>query len=425
MKKFYIHTLGCKLNFAESSKLKQDFEKLNCEETKNIEEADYIVVNTCSVTASADKKGRYILNHARRQNPTAKIIATGCYSQLKPEKIKELNSVDLILGNEEKANFAKFVSKISDDESKTFRKDYKDIHAFAHAYSFGDRTRTFLKIQDGCNYFCAYCTIPMARGESRSDTIANVIQNFRDIEAKGIKEVVLTGINIGEFGKKHGETLYELFQAVEKEKFKLRIRISSIEPNLLTNEIVDLVANSKIFMPHFHVPLQCATDRLLKKMGRRYDTNLFIEKISYIKKQVPNAFIGVDLISGVPHETEDDFNKTCEFVKNLDVSELHVFTYSERDNTRAKKMEEQVPVEIRKKRSLILQEISKNKLNDFYTKFKGQKFEALFEHKNDGGKITGYTENYIKVSTKYDESLVGKIRKIRYFSDEKIELDPL
>lgn len=422
MKKFYIHTLGCKLNFAESSKIKQDFEKLNCVETKNLKEADYIVVNTCSVTSQADKKGRYVLNHARRENPKAKIIATGCYSQLKPEKIKELKSVDLILGNEEKANFAKFISKISDEQPQTFRKEYKEIHSFAHAYSYGDRTRTFLKIQDGCDYFCAYCTIPMARGRSRSDTIENVLKNFADIEAKGIKEVVLTGINIGEFGKRSGESLYQLFQAVEEKNFDLRIRISSIEPNLLTDEIIDLVAKSKIFMPHFHVPLQCATDTLLKSMRRKYDTKLFIDKINYIKQALPNAFIGVDLISGVPGETEEDFITTCNFVEDLNIAELHVFTYSERDNTKAKKMEHQVPVEERKRRSLVLQEISKKKLNAFYDSQIGQEFEVLFEHKNDNAKIYGYTDNYVKVSTKFDEKLVGKLKKVRIQSNNEIKL---
>lgn len=422
MKKYYIHTLGCKLNFAESSRLKQDFNEIDCQETKEIKEADYIVINTCSVTAIADKKGRYEINHARRLNPKAKIIATGCYAQLKPKELQKLTSVDLIVGNDEKANFTEYISKISDDQSKTFRKEYKEIHSFAHAYSYGDRTRTFLKIQDGCDYYCAFCTIPMARGKSRSDNIENVLKNFQDIQDKGIKEVVLTGINIGEFGKRNGESLYQLFQEVEKKNFDLRIRISSIEPNLLSDEIIDLVAKSKIFMPHFHIPLQCATDRLLKKMGRKYDTQLYIKKVNYIKEKLPHAFIGMDLITGVPTETDEDFKTTCEFVENLPVSELHTFTYSERDGTRAVKMPDQVPMEERRRRSLVLQELSKKKLKQFYQTQENKEFEVLFEHKNDEGKIYGYTDNYVRVSTDFQDELVGKVKEITYLGQGEISL---
>ncbi|MFO7865004.1 MAG: tRNA (N(6)-L-threonylcarbamoyladenosine(37)-C(2))-methylthiotransferase MtaB, partial [Salinivirgaceae bacterium] len=338
--KVSFFTLGCKLNFAETSSLAKAFENKGYERTNKLAESDIVIVNTCSVTSLAEKKGRNILARAKRANPNAIVVAMGCYAQLNPEELKELSHIDLILGNDEKFNIFDYLK--TPGEQKIFRHPYKEIARFDGAYSSSDRTRTFLKVQDGCDYFCAYCTIPMARGLSRSANIDSILKSIDEITQAGSKEIILTGVNIGDFGRKNGESFYELLQKIAKTNQPQRLRISSIEPNLLTNEIIELAAQTPQIMPHFHIPLQCGTDEMLQKMNRRYTTDLFKQRIEKIRSVSPSAFIAADVIVGTPGETDELHRQAINFIASLQLSALHVFTYSQRPNTKAATMANQV-----------------------------------------------------------------------------------
>jgi len=409
-KKVAFHTFGCKLNFSETSTIARTMIEAGFAKVDFSESADVYLFNTCSVTELADKKCKQVIKKAIRQNPNAFIVVTGCFAQLKPDSVSNIEGVDLVLGSNEKFDILQYM----DDFKKV---DTAEIHTgqigknkeFKPSYSFGDRTRCFLKIQDGCDYFCSYCTIPFARGRSRSDTIANTLNQAQKAAASGAKEIILTGVNIGDFGKENNESFYELIQQLEGIENIERFRISSIEPNLLTDEILNFVASSKKFMPHFHIPLQSGSDKVLKLMKRKYDTTLFASKIKRIKELMPNAFIGVDVIVGVRGESEEDFTTTHQFLSDLDISQLHVFTYSERPNTQALKIEAIVPIPIRKERSKVLHELSDKKTRAFYKKHIGEEANVLFEGSESNGMIHGYTPNYIKVEVPFNAKLSNTI----------------
>ncbi|WP_430814496.1 tRNA (N(6)-L-threonylcarbamoyladenosine(37)-C(2))-methylthiotransferase MtaB [Carboxylicivirga sp. RSCT41] len=413
-KKVAFHTFGCKLNFSETSTVARTMVEAGFEKVDISEPADVYMFNTCSVTELADKKCKQVIRKAIKQNPDAFIVVTGCFAQLKPDAVSNIEGVDLVLGSNEKFDILQYM----EDYKKS---DKAEIHAgqigknkeFKPSYSFGDRTRCFLKVQDGCDYFCSYCTIPFARGRSRSDTIANTIEQAKKAASGGAKEIILTGVNIGDFGKETGESFYELLQALEKVDGVERFRISSIEPNLLTDEIIEFVARSKKFMPHFHIPLQSGSDKVLKLMKRKYDTSLFRSKIERIKELIPEAFIGVDVIVGVRGESDDDFNTTHQFLSDLDISQLHVFTYSERPNTQALKIDEVVPVPLRKERSKILHELSEKKTRHFYKQYIGNENTVLFEGAEHDGMINGFTQNYIKVEVPFKKHLSNTIQAVR------------
>ncbi|MEY3835015.1 MAG: tRNA ((6)-L-threonylcarbamoyladenosine(37)-C(2))-methylthiotransferase MtaB, partial [Bacteroidota bacterium] len=374
---------------------------------------DVLVINTCSVTDEADQKCRYTVRRAKRSNPNVFIAVIGCYAQLKPEEISKIEGVNVVLGANEKFNLIDRIKAHDESEGKIFAGEIKDVKEFIPSFSSGDRTRTFLKVQDGCNYFCAFCTIPLARGRSRSANVAATLEEAKKAIAGGAKEIVLTGVNIGDFGTAHNETLLDLIQKLDELDGIERYRISSIEPNLLTNEIISFVATSKHFMPHFHIPLQSGSDDILKGMRRRYRTDLYRERIATIKNAMPHACIGVDVIVGFPGETNEHFNETVEFLKDLDVSYLHVFTYSERPNTTALRIEDIVPMEVRNERNKILRLLSAKKRAAFDASFKGTEARVLWESVNDEGKIAGFTENYIKVQMPFDESLSNSITSVR------------
>jgi threonylcarbamoyladenosine tRNA methylthiotransferase MtaB len=417
---FAVHTLGCKLNFSESSSIAKNLVENGFSKVPFKEKADVYIINTCSVTQDADKECRLIVRSALRRSPGAFIAVIGCYAQLKPEEISKIEGVDIVLGASEKFNIAGYLKNLD-------KKGSTEIHsceiekplAFHSAYSSGDRTRSFLKVQDGCDYTCSYCTIPLARGSSRSDTIENVVKNVNAITAKGIKEIVLTGVNLGDFGiqehgsNKHTESFFELVQALEQVDATVRYRISSIEPNLLKDEIIEFVAQSKKFVPHFHIPLQSGSDAILKKMRRRYLSNLYTERVSLIKSLMPHCCIGVDVIVGFPGETEETFLETYNFLNGLDISYLHVFTYSERLNTLAAESEEVVPMEVRKKRNRMLQILSEKKLHKFYSENIGTQREVIFEGADRDGFLLGYTDNYIRISLPFDPEFANKLAKVR------------
>jgi len=413
-KKVAFHTFGCKLNFSETSTVARSMIEAGFTKVDFSEHADVYIFNTCSVTELADKKCKQVIKKAIRQNPNAFIVVTGCFAQLKPDSVSNIEGVDLVLGSNEKFDILQYM----DDFKKV---DHAEIHAgqiaknkeFKPSYSFGDRTRCFLKVQDGCDYFCSYCTIPFARGRSRSDTISNTIKQAQKAAESGAKEIILTGVNIGDFGKENNESFFGLIQELEKIEKIERFRISSIEPNLLTDEILSFVAKSKKFMPHFHIPLQSGSDKVLKLMKRKYDTQLFASKIQRIKELIPNAFIGVDVIVGVRGESEEDFMITHNFLNDLDISQLHVFTYSERPNTQALKIDDIVPIPVRKERSKILHELSDKKTRAYYKHFIGQDTEVLFEGAENNGMIHGFTPNYIKVEVPYDTKLINSITKVK------------
>jgi len=413
-KKVAFHTFGCKLNFSETSTIARTMIEAGFAKVDFSESADVYLFNTCSVTELADKKCKQVIKKAIRQNPNAFIVVTGCFAQLKPDSVSNIEGVDLVLGSNEKFDILQYM----DDFKKV---DTAEIHTgqigknkeFKPSYSFGDRTRCFLKIQDGCDYFCSYCTIPFARGRSRSDTIANTLNQAQKAAASGAKEIILTGVNIGDFGKENNESFYELIQQLEGIENIERFRISSIEPNLLTDEILNFVASSKKFMPHFHIPLQSGSDKVLKLMKRKYDTTLFASKIKRIKELMPNAFIGVDVIVGVRGESEEDFTTTHQFLSDLDISQLHVFTYSERPNTQALKIEAIVPIPIRKERSKVLHELSDKKTRAFYKKHIGEEANVLFEGSESNGMIHGYTPNYIKVEVPFNAKLNNTIVSVK------------
>jgi threonylcarbamoyladenosine tRNA methylthiotransferase MtaB len=420
LKKVAFYTLGCKLNFSETSTIARDFQKEGYQRVDFQEKADIYVINTCSVTDNADKRFKSIVKSALKQNEDAFLIAIGCYAQLKPEELANVDGVDLVLGATEKFKVTDYINDLS---KKTFGEvhscEIEEADFYVGSYSFGDRTRAFLKVQDGCDYKCTYCTIPLARGISRSDTLQNVLNNAKEISKKGIKEIVLTGVNIGDYGKgefgnkKHEHTFLDLVKALDEVEGINRLRISSIEPNLLQNETIDFVANSNSFVPHFHIPLQSGSDTLLKLMKRRYLKDIYINRVDQIKKTMPNACIGVDVIVGFPGETDELFLETYNFLNELDISYLHVFTYSERPNTEAILMDNVVPQKVRNKRSKMLRGLSAKKRRAFYESQLNNELNVLFEGENKEGFIHGFTENYVKVKTPWNPSLVNTIHTIK------------
>lgn len=418
-KKVAFYTLGCKLNFSETSTIARSFVNEGFERVDFSENADIYVINTCSVTENADKRFKTIVKQAQNKNPEAFIAAVGCYAQLKPQALADVNGVDLVLGATEKFKITDYLNDLTkNDFGEVHSCEIQDADFYVGSYSYGDRTRAFLKVQDGCDYKCTYCTIPLARGISRSDTVANVVSNAKKIAAQNIKEIVLTGVNIGDYGKgefgnkRHEHTFSDLVSELDKVEGIERLRISSIEPNLLKNETIELVANSDSFVHHFHVPLQSGSDAVLKRMKRRYLSKLYVDRVNKIKEVMPNACIGVDVIVGFPGETDEDFLETYNFLNNLDVSYLHVFTYSERANTEALEMSDVVPKSVRVKRSKMLRGLSVKKRRAFYESQIGTKHSVLFEGENKEGYIYGFTENYVKVKTPWNPDLVNTIHEV-------------
>ena len=404
------YTLGCKLNFSETSTISRQLNEEGFKKVHFEKGADIYVINTCSVTDHADKKCKRVVKEALRHNPNAFIAVIGCYAQLKPNEIASIPGVDIVLGAAEKFNLASYFSHTTKKEiAEIHEGKIKEVIDYHSSYSIGDRTRSFLKIQDGCDYFCAFCTIPLARGKSRSDTIENIIKQTHDIVASGIKEIVLTGVNTGDFGAQSGETFYGLLQALENVDGLYRIRISSIEPNLLTDEIIEFTSRSKKIVPHFHIPLQSGSDKILLSKRRKYLTDLYTSRIEKIKSLIPDCCIGVDVIVGFPGETHEDFLETYNFLNQLDISYLHVFTYSERENTTAIKMANPVTLRERNERSKMLHILSDKKKRFFYEQHLGKTFPVLWEIENNGSVMFGFTENYIKVKTPYDPLLVNEI----------------
>jgi threonylcarbamoyladenosine tRNA methylthiotransferase MtaB len=409
-----FYTLGCKLNFSETSTIARNLKEAGYKKVEFHEPADVYVINTCSVTDNADKKCKKIVQQALKHSPGAYIAIIGCYAQLKPEEISQIPGVDLVLGANEKFNLAEHLQDFSKSEkAKIFNTEIKTVNSFKAAFSEGDRTRTFLKVQDGCDYFCSFCTIPLARGFSRSDNVANTVEQAKKAIEGGAKEIVLTGVNIGDFGKETNESFFDLIKALDKLEGVERYRISSIEPNLLTNEIIEFVSKSDKFLPHFHIPLQSGSNKILKAMRRRYERELYAERVAFIKSLMPHAAIGVDVIVGFPSETKEDFIDTYEFINGLDVSYLHVFTYSERENTTALRIKEIVPMNERNERSKQLHILSEKKKRFFYDQNINKVYPVLFEAENDGGNMYGFTSNYIKVSSPYDPILVNEIKDFK------------
>jgi threonylcarbamoyladenosine tRNA methylthiotransferase MtaB len=411
-----FHTLGCKLNFSETSTLSRQVEQEGFEKKDFEDLADVYVINTCSVTDNADKECRQIVRRIQRRAPESLVVITGCYAQLKPKEIAEIPGVDLVLGAAEKFNLTRHIRELSKgDSAKISSCDIEDVSGFNASWSMNDRTRTFLKVQDGCDYTCSFCTIPMARGKSRSDSIANVVGHAQKLAATGVKEIVLTGVNLGDFGKgpngarSHEEDFFSLCRELEVVDGIERYRISSIEPNLLTNDIIGLVAKSKKFMPHFHIPLQSGSNEILSLMRRRYKCELYDERVALIKELMPHCAIGVDVIVGFPGETDAHFEETLAFLHNLDVSYLHVFTYSEREHTRAIGMENVVPIPVRHSRNKILRNLSYMKMRYFTEAHAGQSRKVLFEGRSRNGMMEGYTDNYIKVTIPHREDYVNRI----------------
>ena len=414
------YTLGCKLNYSETSTIARDLEKEGFEKVPFDQPADLYVINTCSVTENADRKCRQVVRQAQRSNPEGFVAVVGCYAQLQPEEIASIPGVDLVLGATEKFRLSDYLDNLQ-------KNAFGEVHSceigqadfYVGSYAIGDRTRAFLKVQDGCDYKCTYCTIPLARGISRSDTLENVLRNAREIAAQGIREIVLTGVNIGDYGKgefgnkKHEHTFLELVRALDEVPGIARYRISSIEPNLLRNEVIDYVAGSRRFVPHFHIPLQSGSNDILKQMRRRYLRELYAERVARIRQAMPHACIGVDVIVGFPGETDAHFMETYEFLHGLDISYLHVFTYSERPDTPAAEMEGVVPVQERNRRSKMLRSLSEKKRRAFYRGQLGRSCTVLFEGENKKGYIHGFTENYVKVKAPWNPALVGTVQRVR------------
>ena len=424
-KSIAFHTLGCKLNYSETSSIGRLFEDAGYLEVDFNDGADIYVINTCSVTDFADRKCRQIVRRALRKSPNANVVVVGCYAQLKPQEIAEIPGVDLVLGAAEKFRILDFVDNLSKAPGKGMVQagEVKEANTFTHAFSFGDRTRSFLKVQDGCDYKCTFCTIPLARGKSRSDTVDSVVENARKIAGMGVKEIVLTGVNIGDFGNgteviegvrpKKEAMFIDLIAALDKVEGVDRIRISSIEPNLCTNEVIEFVAQSQRFMPHFHMPLQSGNNKQLTAMRRRYRRELYTERVAHIKKLMPHCCIGVDVIVGFPGETEEDFLETYRFINELDVSYLHVFTYSERPNTPAAEMPDVVPMHERRKRNEMLTILSEKKKRVFYENFVGETRPVLFENSSTPGMMSGFTDNYVRIEMPLEESLLNSILPVR------------
>jgi threonylcarbamoyladenosine tRNA methylthiotransferase MtaB len=399
------YTLGCKLNFAETSAIGKQLAGQGVRKALPGEKADICIINTCSVTELADKKCRQAIRKISKQHPGSYVVATGCYAQLKPEEVRRIEGVDLVLGTGQKADILPYLN----GNNEVVVSPAKDIHTFTPSCSQGDRTRYFLKVQDGCDYYCSYCTIPYARGRSRNGKIADLVRQAEEAGKDGGKEIVLTGVNIGDFGKSTGETFFDLVKALDQVESVDRFRISSIEPNLLTDEILEFVAQSRRFAPHFHIPLQSGSDEILKLMRRKYDVRLFASKIQKIKELLPDAFIGVDVIVGTRGEKDDYFEAAKTFIQSLPISQLHVFIYSERQGTAALKIDYQVSPAIKQERSRQLLEISNQKIKEFYRSQLGTSHQALFEHTKRGNKMHGFTENYIKVETDYRISWINKL----------------
>jgi threonylcarbamoyladenosine tRNA methylthiotransferase MtaB len=415
-KKVAFYTLGCKLNFSETSTIARLFEDAGFAKVEFEETPDVYVINTCSVTENADKKCKQLVKRAQKINPESFIVIVGCYAQLKPEEIAKIPGVDMVLGANEKFNILEHLenkdSKL--EKAEVSFDNIKNTKDFVPSYSFGDRTRSFLKVQDGCDYFCTFCTIPLARGKSRNASVSETVLEAEKIAKTAVKEVVLTGVNIGDFGQGEGENFFDLIKELDKVEDIDRFRISSIEPNLLSNEIIDFcLKDSKRFVPHFHIPLQSGSDRLLKLMRRKYERALYAERVAQIKSIRPDACIGVDVIVGFPGETDEDFMDSVNFLKDLDISYLHVFTYSERANTGAPKLGEKVPMEVRRERSKQLHLLSERKKRQFYTENIGTERTVLFEHEEDEGIMYGFTENYVKVKFPYQQELTNTFQKIR------------
>tara|TARA_B100000214_G_C23958372_1_gene624039 strand:+ start:206 stop:1507 length:1302 start_codon:yes stop_codon:yes gene_type:complete len=417
-KKIAFHTMGCKLNFSETSMISKDFTNRGFKKVKYKEFADIYVLNTCSVTDNADKEARKLIRQAKRKNPNAQIAVIGCYAQLMPDQIAKIDGVNLVIGTENKFNVLTELDLLNlNSETKIIRNKIEDVNAFTPSYSSNDRTRTYLKVQDGCDYTCSFCTIPLARGRSRSDTISNTIKIANQAIRSGAREIVLTGVNIGDYGKNNKESFIELIKRLDTLAVE-RIRISSIEPNLLTKEIIDFCAESKKFMPHFHIPLQSGSNKILKLMRRRYTSSQYAESISLIRQLIPDASIGVDVIVGFPGESNEDFMETFNFIESLDISYLHVFTYSERKNTDAANFKKSVDKKTRAHRSLILRRLSEKKLSDFYDQFIGTQRVVLFDNKKNN-QILGYTDNYIKVAVDSTDYKVNTVHEINLLSNEK------
>lgn len=410
------HTLGCKLNFSETSTLNRLFDENGFQKKDFNQEADVYVINTCSVTENADKECKQLIRRVKKQNPDSTVVITGCFAQLKPEQIASIDGVDLVVGASEKFNIVQHVLDYKKNgSSKIYSCDIEDVEGFYSSFSLNDRTRTFLKVQDGCDYNCSFCTIPLARGHSRSDTIQGVLDNVNELAQTGIQEIVLTGVNLGDFGKGYNgartrnENFFDLVKALDQQGAIPRYRISSIEPNLLTNEIIEYVANSKYFMPHFHIPLQSGSNKLLAEMRRRYKRELYQDRVETIKSLMPHCCIGVDVIVGFPGETDEEFQNTYNFLHELDISYLHVFTYSERENTLAIEMDNAVPISIRKERNAILRNLSEKKMNFFSESQRNSKRAVLFEHTEKNSQMEGYSDNYVRVSRPFDASKINKI----------------
>ncbi len=418
-KKVAFYTLGCKLNFSETSTIARTFINEGFHRVDFEEVADIYVINTCSVTENADKQFKQVVKKAMKLNDKAFVAAVGCYAQLKPEELAAVDGVDLVLGATEKFKITDYINDLSkNDMGEVHSCEIEEADFYVGSYSIGDRTRAFLKVQDGCDYKCTYCTIPLARGISRSDALENVLKNAFDISKQGIKEIVLTGVNIGDYGKgefgnkKHEHTFFDLVQALDKVEGIERLRISSIEPNLLRNETIEFVSQSRTFVPHFHIPLQSGSNDVLRKMKRRYLREVYTERVNKIRTLMPSACIGVDVIVGFPGESEANFLETYEFLNELNISYLHVFTYSERDNTEAAKMDEVVPVNVRNKRSKMLRGLSVKKRRAFYESQIGTNRKVLFESENKEGYIHGFTENYVKVKTPWNPELFNTLQEV-------------
>jgi len=419
-KKVAFYTLGCKLNFSETSTIARRFNDEGFDRIDFSEKADIYVINTCSVTENADKRFKTIVKQAQKANPDAFVAAIGCYAQLKPQELADVNGVDLVLGATEKFKITDYLNDLSkNDFGKVHSCEIEEADFYVGSYSIGDRTRAFLKVQDGCDYKCTFCTIPLARGISRSDSMENVLKNAKEISQQNIKEIVLTGVNIGDYGKgefgnkKHEHTFLDLVKELDKVEGIERLRISSIEPNLLKNETIELVSKSRAFVPHFHMPLQSGNNDILKQMKRRYTKELYVDRVSKIKEVMPNACIGVDVIVGFPGETDEHFLDTYNFLNELDISYLHVFTYSERDHTEAAIMECVVPMNVRNKRSKMLRGLSVKKRRAFYESQVGSTKTVLFESENKEGYIHGFTENYVKVKAPWNPELVNTLHEVK------------
>jgi len=422
-KRVAFHTLGCKLNFSETATISRDFLRHGFEKVNYRDKADIYVLNTCSVTENADKEARKFIRQAKQRNPNSSVAVIGCYAQLKPNDIAAIDGVDIVLGAEEKFNLLNHLDSINlNGSTKVIQSEIDHVHKFTPSYSSSERTRSFLKIQDGCDYTCSFCTIPLARGQSRSDTISNTLKVAKEVAETDTREIVLTGINIGDYGKGSSETFFDLIQQLDLLDGIDRIRISSIEPNLLTNEIIEFCASSKKFMPHFHVPLQSGSDKILGAMRRRYKRDLYVNRVTQIKQTIADACIGVDVIVGFPGETEKDFLDTYNFLNELDISYLHVFTYSERPNTDAIEMSEIVSKEIRRERSKMLHILSDKKRRFFHDQFISKYRPVLFENMKNG-KLSGHTDNYIQVQMEGGSELINSIHSIKLVDNHGTVVD--